>query len=350
MNTEIKLVQAPVISHLLKEVGQNVTDRIDSLNLENQVATVDTVKSLKELRAELNKELADFEGQRKFIKDGILSPYNEFEALYKTEVSDKYKGAIELLKDKIATVENKIKDEKRANVKLYFYELCLAEKVDFITFDMLALEINLSTSEKIYKDKCNDFVLKAADDIALIKTNEFEAEIMVEYKSTLNAAKAIKTIQDRKEKERLEAERIRITELNRRKEALKRLGMTFMDMTNAYEYDAEIYMTVKDIDSLSKDDFNVKAIELHEAIKAKKAQAEKATQAVSPDPITAPAHRSFTSAVPPLSAPVTAPVTAPVENKTEEIVSASFEVTGTMTQLRALGQYMKSNNITYKNI
>lgn len=349
MNTEIKLVQVPVISHLLKEVGQNVTDRLDSLNLENQVATVDTVKSLKELRADLNKELADFEGQRKFIKDGILSPYNDFEALYKTEVSDKYEGAIEKLKNKIDVVENKIKDEKRANVKFYFDELCVAEKVDFLTFDMIALEINLSTSEKKYKDKCNDFVLKVADEVALIKTNEFEAEIMVEYKSTLNAAKAIKTIQDRKENERLEAERIRIAELNRRKEALKRLGMTFMDMTNAYEYDAEIYMTVKDIDSLSKDDFNVKAIELHEAIKAKKAQAEKAAQAeISISPDHAPVKRGFPLAPP--AAPLSAPVAAPVENKTEEIVSASFEVTGTMTQLRALGQYMKSNNITYKNI
>lgn len=51
MNTEIKLVQVPVITHMLAQIGQNVTDRIDSLNIDAQVATSETVKTLKELRS-----------------------------------------------------------------------------------------------------------------------------------------------------------------------------------------------------------------------------------------------------------------------------------------------------------
>ena len=126
-NEVIKLVAKPKIAHKLNELGASVTQRIKDLNLENLVATEETVKSLKELRADLNKELESFEEQRKFVKNGILNPYNEFEALYKIEISEKYAGAINILKDKIAQVENKIKQEKRENIKRYFDELCISQ-------------------------------------------------------------------------------------------------------------------------------------------------------------------------------------------------------------------------------
>ena len=106
MKNEITLVQSPIIAHKLQEAGKSVSKGIEELELDKQVATVDTVKSLKEVRAELNKELADFENQRKAIKEGVNNPYNEFENLYKTEISDKYKSAIDTLKDKIASVED----------------------------------------------------------------------------------------------------------------------------------------------------------------------------------------------------------------------------------------------------
>ena len=95
------------------------------MDIENQIATIDTVKSLKNLRAELNKELAEFESQRKFIKQGILKPYDEFETTYKTEIAIKYNNAISTLKDKIAEVENKIKADKKVKIETYFKELCI---------------------------------------------------------------------------------------------------------------------------------------------------------------------------------------------------------------------------------
>lgn len=119
-------------------------------------------------------------------------------------------------KDKIAQVETQVKDAKKANIIQYFNELCQAEGIDFLSFDQLKLDINLSTTEKAYKEQINAFVLKISDDIELIKTQAHEAEIMVAYKATLNASKAIKDVNDRKEKERLEAERIKIVETNRR--------------------------------------------------------------------------------------------------------------------------------------
>ena len=198
MNTGIELVQFPVIKQNLTETGKNVTERIKALDIEGQVPTLDTVKSLKDLRAQLNKELADFENQRKFVKEAVLTPYNEFESLYKDEISTKYKNAIDTLKDKIAIVEDRIRDEKKAAITSYFYELCRSENIDFLKFENVGLEINLSTTEKKYREQCDEYVQRVVDDLALIETQECKAEIIVEYRTTLNASRAIKTVQDRK--------------------------------------------------------------------------------------------------------------------------------------------------------
>lgn len=324
---KIELVQIPIIEQNLIEVGKSVTERLSLLNIDGQVATVETVKALKEMRANLNKELTEFEDQRKYVKNGILSPYNAFEIIYKEEVSDKYKNALDTLKDKIAFVENAIKEEKRTSVAQYFKELCLSENIDFVTFESVALDINLSTSEKKYKEQCNEFVSRIKDDLALIDTQEFKAEIIVEYKLTLNASRAIKTVQDRKESERIESERIRLGLINNRKNALKTLGLIFDEMTNTFVFNDSIFISVNDVENLSKEEFTTKYLSIENDIKAEKTTTE----------ITQPVEEKQV-----LQAPK-------VEEKVE-LVTASFSVTGTMVQLRALGSYMKEHNINYKNI
>lgn len=350
-NTEIKLVQSPVIEHRIKEAGAQVDARIAELNIENQIATVDTVKSLKDLRAELNKELASFEEQRKTIKKAVSSPYDEFEVLYKTEIWVKYNNAVNLLKDKIAVVENQIKAEKEASIRRYFTELCTAESIDFVNFEQLGIEINLSTSEKKYKEQINDFITKVQDDVKLIKTVEFEAETMAEYKTTLNASKAITTVNERKEKEHQEQVRIKATETSRRVNLCKSLGMVYLDITNSYEFDSDIFVTMGEIENLSKDEFSALIagkeqliMEVKQALLLKKQEEEETTRNTvngeEPAPASAPEPKS--EPAPALPAPT-------IETK-EEIVKASFEVTGTMSQLRALGVYMRTNGISYKNI
>lgn len=349
MENQITLVQSPVITHKLQEAGKEVTKRIGALELENQVATVETVKALKELRAELNKELADFETQRKFIKEGVNNPYLAFENTYKVEISEKYKSAIDLLKDKIAFVEDKVKSEKKASVEVYFKELCVSEKIDFILFEKLGIEINLSTTEKKYKEHVNDYVTKVVDDLNLIKSTDFEAEILTEYKSSLNVSSAITTVKTRKENEKKEQERLKAEQRINRINFLEKLGMQYEEITNAYEFNADVYVTLSEINNLLKDQFTAKYHDCEAKIKDFKVKELVASQAL--EPIVNNAFESPVNIT--VSAPVAAPVLAPkveAKKEVEPLKTASFEVTATMTQLRALGAYMKENNITYKNI
>lgn len=335
-NNQIVLKQLPIIQHKMIEVGKNVQKRIDDLNLENQIVTIDNVKSMKSLSSELNKEFKDFEDQRGTIKKAISGPYNEFETIYKTEITERYASAKEILKNKIDFVEDKIKSEKRDNVIAFFNELCLNENIDFLKFENLKMDINLSTSEKKYKEEASEFILKVVDDLALIATTEFQAEILTEYKKTLNCSQAITTVTARKEAEKQEQARIKAELINNRKKALSNLGFNYVTVTDIFEFNDDIFISESDINELSKEDFTAKfetfKIQINE-IKTKEIEAENPAVETLKQEVASPVIKAPT-----------------VEQPKEELKKASFEVTATLKKLRALVEYMKQNGIIYTNI
>lgn len=340
MKNQIELTQSPIIKHDLLAVGANVTKRIEELNVENLVATADTIKSMKSLRAELNKEAKEFEEQRKAVKEAVNSPYSEFEAVYKSEVKEKYTSAVNILKDKIGAFEIKIKEEKQANIERYFIELCHVEKIDFVKFSQLNLKIDLSTSEKKYKEFCNEYILKVQEDIKLIESEEFQAEIMAEYKTTLNASKAITDLRARKAAEKVEKERILLKRTQERETMLRKWDMFYSDMVKCFVLACDDSITVKqsDIETLSKEDWRAKCSVLE--IRVKEAQAKQAKE-----------HHSVTQETHPATKPeIKKPLEAPKEVVKEEEFEAKFKVSTSMTKLKNLAAYMKENFIQYETI
>lgn len=216
MQEIILLKQEPIIEYsLLAEVGEAIRTRIADLNLDGQVVTDQTVKSVKDMRAELNKEFAEFEEQRKYIKEAVSKPYQEFEAKYKEFVAKHYNEADDTLKGKIFSFENKLRLEREKELQGYFAELCSAKNIDFVPFGLMHLNITLSASLKSLKTQILEFVSKVEQDIELAKTvsdsQEFNDKVMYEYRRSLDINTAINTVKEREQaliaaKERAEAE------------------------------------------------------------------------------------------------------------------------------------------------
>ena len=82
---------------------------------------------------ELNAEFKAWEEKRKEVKTAVMSPYEQFEAVYKDCISDAYKAADKDLKQKIDEVEQQLKTEKLSEVKSYFEEYLASKSIDFIT-------------------------------------------------------------------------------------------------------------------------------------------------------------------------------------------------------------------------
>lgn len=216
MQEIILLKQEPIIEYsLLAEVGEAIQARIVDLNLDGQVVTDQTVKSVKDMRAELNKEFAEFEKRRKFIKEAVSKPYQEFEAKYKEFVAKHYNEADDTLKGKIFSFENKLRLEREKELQGYFAELCSAKNIDFVPFGLMHLNITLSASMKSLKTQILEFVSKVEQDIELAKTvsdsQEFNDKVMYEYRRSLDINAAINTVKEREQaliaaKERAEEE------------------------------------------------------------------------------------------------------------------------------------------------
>lgn len=197
-NQELMVVkQLPVIEEKLKQLSGEITETVEAAKA--LVCTEENVKTIKQVRANLNKEFLQVENQRKSIKEQILAPYMQFEKIYKEYISDKYKSADEDLKIKINTVENELKVQKEQEIKNYFEELKTANNIDFVTYGQAKINVTLTASKKSLKEQVDSFINKILDDLKLIETQDNKAEILVEYKKDLNVSRAITEVVNRKE-------------------------------------------------------------------------------------------------------------------------------------------------------
>ncbi|WP_277010578.1 DUF1351 domain-containing protein [Capnocytophaga granulosa] len=297
MNENIITVQQlPVIVYeRLESVGQEIDKRIAALDLDKQLVTEDTKKAVKDTRAMLNKELKDFEEQRKRIKEQVVAPYEAFEKAYNSFIKVKYEKADNILKVKIDEFNERLKADKEARIRAYFTELCQANNIDFLPFERLGLNIRLNDTDKSLKDIVNtniDNVVKSLEFIeSLTDPDEYKAEILADYKQTLDVMRSINNAKYRKQQREAELQRL-----------------------EAQKARAE------------------------QARLAAEARAKEVAPLQAPEEVPAPAIQE--APAPPQEVPAPAP-----QEVVPDLIVTSFTVQGTMEQLKALKAYIISNNI-----
>jgi predicted secreted protein len=214
MSNEIIVVkQLPVIEQQLAQIKETVNERVSAAM--KLVCTEDTVKAVKKARTELNAEFKAWEDKRKEVKTAVMTPYEKFEAVYKDCISDSYKAADKDLKQKIDEVEQELKSKKAAEVKSYFEEYLSSKDIDFVTYEQAGINVTLSASLKSLKEQAKAFIDRIVSDLALIETfTDLKAEILVEYKKSLNVSDAItgvkaraKAVQEEQARQEAEAEK-----------------------------------------------------------------------------------------------------------------------------------------------
>ena len=191
----IVIKQLPQIEEHLKDLSSEIDIKVE--NAKKLVCTEESVKTVKQVRADLTKDFKVLEAQRKTVKEQILAPYMQFEEVYKTYVSDKYKEADIDLKQKIDSTENELKKQKEQEIKAYFEEYKIANNIDFINYEQANINVTLTASKKSLKEQAKAFIDKVKDDLKLIETQECKEEILVEYKQTLNISRAIQDVANR---------------------------------------------------------------------------------------------------------------------------------------------------------
>lgn len=207
VNEIITLKQPPIIEERLKAISEKIDE--DIALADSMVCSEESVKRVRSMRADLRKQYEQLEEQRKQIKKAIMAPYEEIEVTYKRYVGDKFEAADNKLNCKIASVESGLKKAKEDEGKAYFWEYLESKNIDFVEFESVGLNITLSATKKALKTQAKEFVDEVCGGLALIETQEYKDEILVEFKKTLSAAQAITAVMERhkaieNEKERQE--------------------------------------------------------------------------------------------------------------------------------------------------
>ena len=199
-NTLMKVTQLPVIEEHLRSRKEQTEQRVaEAMSL---VCTDETLTSVKNIRAEMNREFADAETQRKAIKSAIMEKYDSFESVYRECIADPYKRADADLKAKIDATESEIKSRCEEMLLGYFRELCAVNEIDFLSFGQTGVKVDMASARaKTPKKLMEQIKLKVdgvAQDMKTIGTmGENAPEIMVEYKNNLDLSLAISVVNER---------------------------------------------------------------------------------------------------------------------------------------------------------
>lgn len=197
----IQIIQLPIIKerlhHLKGYVDQQVADAMA------MVCTEDTVIEVKQIRAELNAVFNEAETQRKAVKQAVMQPYLDFEAVYKECISEPFKKADADLRGKIVSVEAEMKARCEQTLRDYFDEYAFANGVSFLKYEQAGITISMAEAKaktqppKKLREQLEQFVNRVGQDVDAILTMDNCDEVMAVYKQTLNLTDAIHIVNER---------------------------------------------------------------------------------------------------------------------------------------------------------
>lgn len=207
MDELIQVKQLPIIEEQLR----TLKDWADGIAAEAQsmVCTDETIQAVKKYRADIRKKLDELETQKKTVKTAVMAPYESFESVYKECISDPFKTADAVLKQKIDDVESEIKRHCEDDLREYFAELCAVHHLDWLTYERSGVKVDMASAKQKTPKKLREqlavFVGGVSRDMDAIADMDDAEEITTEYKQTLDLARAVSTVLDRHR--RIEAER-----------------------------------------------------------------------------------------------------------------------------------------------
>lgn len=195
----IRVAQLPVIEERLRSMKTEIENEIN--NALSLACTPETLTSVKKTRSELNKKFLKLEEQRKAVKEAIFAPYEQFSAVYKEFVADPLSKADRTLQDRAKEVEDAIKLDCENRLREYFAELIALEELPWLKYERLEISVDLTSAKqktpKKLMEQIKSRVTVIAADVVAIEQMPDAAEIMAEYKESLNMATAVFAVQAR---------------------------------------------------------------------------------------------------------------------------------------------------------
>lgn len=202
----IRCTQPPIIAENLDSVRQNLETLLADISTLPQ--DDDSLKYVKQIRANLSKEFEQMEIQRKAVKMQVMEPYDRADQKYKQYISGPYKEADEQLKKWVDDYQNGMKQTCEKTLRAYFNELCQANGIDFLPFSYCGIVVDMAMARKKDPTKAIDqiynCVMRVRSDMDAILKMEDAEEIMVLYRKNPSLSEImVAWNQQKQDKERM---------------------------------------------------------------------------------------------------------------------------------------------------
>ena len=116
MSELLSIANLPATEEALKAISEKCKSKLEVA--ESMACTEETKQAVKKLRADLNREFASYEAERKERTAEYEKPLKEFKKLYDEYISIPFKSADSALKTKIDEVETEQKNRKTISAEL----------------------------------------------------------------------------------------------------------------------------------------------------------------------------------------------------------------------------------------
>lgn len=168
----IRITEVPTIRSSVDELALVVKKRIAELRIEEIEPTEENKKLLKATRADLNKEIKNYEEQRKKIKEILLKDYNVFEEEYKKKIKALYEETDKILKEAIDKIQREQDQELKDYALEYLNERLAVNDPGVIEFDQIKINYANKKQIRLSIDNYIDDILKSLNIIKTYGENE----------------------------------------------------------------------------------------------------------------------------------------------------------------------------------
>ena len=194
MNYDIAVVNNTAeITSRIDEIVLRVQKRIEDLNLKTIDATEDNKKILRDTRAELNKEVKQYEEDLKQIELMINSGFNELKKQYKEKIKSLYKLTDDELKEKIDEItQEQLKENQDYSKEYYEAKLKSMPLRIGVEYDDILWDFTFNSSKKSIRDTANNHFEAVEEALKIIDNHKYKNELEAFWKyNKFNLGKAL---------------------------------------------------------------------------------------------------------------------------------------------------------------
>lgn len=347
---ELRIIN-PTEEGFLKRINWNKEEletaiRYMTSEYSNIVYTEENMKQAKDDRAELNKLLKAIDERRKMVKKIINEPYDIFEKEL-NEIKQLIQEPASIIDTQIKNYENQQKEEKKLKLmEVWQSAVSACDITDMLTFEMVFKPeyLNASVSLKKATTEIKETVEKFKTDMETIDGLDDKYKVYAKdvYIKTMDLSKALseerrlkaldeKLEAERKAKEEAEARRLAEEEAKRIEEEKR---VKELEESKKHEEPEEVVESEEPVETHPTSDIGkaIQSIEQQAFNNAVTGQdpIEQETESTRPVNVFEPKQEA--------------------PKVQEKRYKATFWCTGTLEQIKALGDYMRANNIEFGKV